>query len=163
MRPACRHFQQCGWWCRRFIRSTAVGLNIVLNALFLRYLFPVLMNGGPALATSLAAYFNFAILLYILRLRLGSLGVPAVARSVTKVCLGTAAMGAACMAMFHFSGFETAMHFVPRATRLGAMILGAVAVYLAAAKLLRCGELDELKILMRRPPAPDEPSAALVE
>jgi putative peptidoglycan lipid II flippase len=145
------------------VAAAAVGLNIVLNALLLRYLFPVVMNGGPALATSLAAYFNFAILMYILRRRLGKLGVAAMARSVTKVCLGTAAMAVACLAMFHFSGFETATHFVPRAMRLGTIILGAVAVYLVAAKLLRCAELDELKSLMRRPPAPDEPTAALVE
>ncbi len=144
------------------VAAGAVGLNIVLNLLFLRFLFPVVQNGGPALATSLAAYFNFSLLLYILRKRLGRLGAGAVARSVARVCAGTAMMAVTCAALLHFSGFVSTAHFLPRAMRLGGIILGAVLAYWGAARLLGCDELNELKSMMRRPPAV-EASAALVE
>ena len=52
----------------------ALGMNIVLNATFLLFFFRYLSNGTPALASSLAAYFNFVLLFVIFRKRYGPLG-----------------------------------------------------------------------------------------
>ena len=49
-------------------------MNIVLNAMFLLFFFGQLSNGSPALASSLAAYFNFVLLFLLFRKRYGRLG-----------------------------------------------------------------------------------------
>src|SRR5437867_12534701 len=56
------------------IAFIAMFLNIVLNLLFIR----PLRNGGPALATSLAAFFNSLSLLVIFYKRYGSFGVRSI-------------------------------------------------------------------------------------
>src|SRR5262245_55734409 len=58
----------------------AMLLNIALNAAFIRSL----QNGGPALATSLSAFFNSLALLMIFCRRYGSFGVRDVAKSTAK-------------------------------------------------------------------------------
>ena len=41
------------------VGAWALGMNIVLNAIFLLFFFRYLSNGSPALASSITAYFNF--------------------------------------------------------------------------------------------------------
>src|SRR5260370_42591928 len=41
------------------VAAYSLGLNIVLNALFLRWFFPIFGNGGPRLAPVIAAFFYF--------------------------------------------------------------------------------------------------------
>ena len=40
-------------------------VNVLLNVIFLFYFFPKLKNGGPALASAMAGYFNVIILFVI--------------------------------------------------------------------------------------------------
>ncbi|MFQ5483402.1 MAG: murein biosynthesis integral membrane protein MurJ, partial [Nitrospinaceae bacterium] len=67
----------------------AMGLNIVLN---LALMGPML-HGGLALATSLAAMFNAAVLLHLLRQRLGLLGGRQILRTTLKVAAAAVLMG----------------------------------------------------------------------
>src|SRR3989449_6500057 len=71
------------------IAFIAMFLNIVLNLLFIR----PLENGGPALATSLSAFFNSVALLIIFHRRYGSFGVRAIMRSICKFVASSLALG----------------------------------------------------------------------
>ena len=64
-------------------------LNTVLNLL----LMGPLQHGGLALATSIAALFNVALLIYYLRKRLGLMGGRKILRSTVKMALAALAMG----------------------------------------------------------------------
>jgi putative peptidoglycan lipid II flippase len=129
------------------VAGGAMLLNIALNALFLRFFFPVLYNGSPALASSLAAYFDFVLLFVLLRARFGRLGGRGVAASLGKVALGSAVMGAVAYAMLKFSSFGL-RHFLPQVALLVGMIVCATGVYLLAARLLRCEEVGEVYSVM---------------
>ena len=124
-----------------------VALNIVLLFAFGRYLW----NASPALASSLAAYFNFAALFVIFRGRYGRMGASAIAASLAKMVLCAAAMAAVCVGALRFSHFATIEHFGARALALFLMIGASTGIYFALAKLLRCEELPELFLLLRRP------------
>jgi putative peptidoglycan lipid II flippase len=145
------------------VAAGAVLLNVALNFLFIGYLFSLLYNGSPALATSLAAYFNFLMLIVILRKRLGNLGIRKILISLGKVSIATTLMGAVCQLLLTHSGFESIRHFLPRAGVLGAMILAAVGVYFGMALLLRCEEVRELLSVLRRPEPDIQASAAMLE
>ena len=125
-------------------------LNIVLNILFLKLFFRTLLNGSPALATSLASYFDFAVLFAIFRKRFGRLGGRGVLASVTKVAIGSVAMGICSYAMLRFSGFAEYRSFLPQLVSLAGMIVASVAIYLSLAHLLRCEEVREVNSLVGR-------------
>src|SRR5215475_1049256 len=83
------------------IAFIAMLLNILLNVIFIR----PLRNGGPALATSLAAFFNSLSLLIIFCRRYGTIGLRSIAASVAKFAAGSAALGAVAYLMIHWPGF----------------------------------------------------------
>jgi putative peptidoglycan lipid II flippase len=134
----------------------ALGTNIVLNGLFLLFFFRRLSNGGPPLASSLSAYFNFVLLFLIFRRRYGRLGARGVAASISKMAVCALAMAALSYTALRFADFGSIEHLPAQAGMLAALILAAMAVYFGLAKLLRCEELAELFLLLRRA----EPEAA---
>jgi putative peptidoglycan lipid II flippase len=131
-----------------------VALNGVLLVWFARYLW----NGGPALASSLSAYLNFAGLFLIFRRRFGALGAQAVTRSIAKMVACAAAMAVACVWGLRHFPFEADVHIAAQALRLGVMIGVATAIYFGCARLLRCEELPEMAMLVAR--ATPDPAAA---
>jgi putative peptidoglycan lipid II flippase len=128
----------------------ALGLNIALNAAFLIFLFRYLSNGTPALASSLAAYFNFSLLFLSFRKRYGSLGAKGIIASLTKMAWCAVAMAAVCFAGLHYSNFDAVSSFVARAGLLAVLILLSTGAYFGLAWLLRCEELPEFFLLLRR-------------
>jgi putative peptidoglycan lipid II flippase len=134
----------------------SLALHILLNVFLLFAFGRYLWNASPALASSLSAYFNFAALFVIFRGRYGRLGAAAILSSLGKMIVCAAAMAAACYAALRFAHFESIEHFASQAAMLVAMMALSVGVYFALAKLLRCEELPELFLLLRRP----EPEAA---
>jgi putative peptidoglycan lipid II flippase len=139
------------------IGAWALGMNVALNSLFLLFFFRTLSNASPALASSLTAYCNFGALFLFFRRRHGHLGMRGLTGAFTKMTLCAAAMALAAYFTLRFSHFSTIDHVVKQAGVLAAMILFAVAVYLALAWLLRCEELSEFWSLLRRAKA--EPAA----
>ncbi|HTS13612.1 MAG TPA: murein biosynthesis integral membrane protein MurJ [Candidatus Limnocylindrales bacterium] len=127
-----------------------LALNVALNACFLVFLFRYLTNGTPALASSIAAYFNFLLLFAIFRKRHGRLGGKELVRSVGKMAICAAGMAAACVAGLRYTGLENIERLGSQAGVLAAMIAMAVAVYFGLARLLRCEELPEFLLLLRR-------------
>jgi putative peptidoglycan lipid II flippase len=128
----------------------ALGLNIVLNALFLLFFFRTLLNGSPALASSIAAYFNFGALFFLFRKRYGRLGASALARSSCKIAACTAGMGLAAYGALRLSHFADSRFVITQIGLLAGTITVAVGVYFALAWLFRCEELGEFFLLLRR-------------
>jgi len=132
------------------VGAYALGLNILLNAGFLIFFLRYLSNGSPALASSLAAYFNFALLFAIFRKRHGRLGARGIAASLSKMGICAVAMAVACYWALRISNFGGASHFLAQAGLLAAIILGSVGIYFGLAWVLRCEELGEFFLLLRR-------------
>jgi putative peptidoglycan lipid II flippase len=119
-------------------------LNIVLNAL----LIGPLENGGPALATSIAAFFNAITLLYIFRKRFGPLGIHSVLRSTLKFLIASAGLGVVTYVMIHWPGFY-AGQTMQKAISLAATIAAGAGIYFVLAHLMRSRELAELRDVKR--------------
>jgi putative peptidoglycan lipid II flippase len=119
-------------------------VNVLLNVIFLFYFFGKFKNGGPALASSLAGYFNVSVLFVIFRLRFGRLGTRDVLLSMGKIALCAAVMGLVCWGALRFSQFDMIQYFFARLAVFVALIVSATLTYLGLAWLLRCDELSEV-------------------
>ena len=137
-------------WTPARVGAMSLGVNILFNATFLLFFFRVFSNGGPALASALAAYFQFAMLFLMFRRRYGRVGAGAWIVPLVKMAISTAAMIAVLCVALRWIPFTTAPRLLAQAALLTSMIGGAVAVYFALAWLLRCEELSEFWLLLRR-------------
>jgi putative peptidoglycan lipid II flippase len=124
------------------IAFVAMLLNIGLNFLFIR----PLRNGGPALATSLSAYFNSISLLIIFYNRHGSFSVRSIIHSIWKFIGGSLALGVVTYTLIHWPGFY-AGHTSQKVIALGTTIAAATLTYFAVASLLNSRELAELRVV----------------
>lgn len=132
------------------IGAYALACNVVLNAAFLLFAFRYLSNGSPALASSLAAYFNFVLLFVFFRRRYGGLGTRALAAPIGKMAVCAAAMATISYAALRFSGFGGIRHLAGQVALLTVMLAMSVGVYFGVAWALRCEELAEFGMLLRR-------------
>ena len=120
----------------------AMFLNIGLNFLFIQ----PLENGGPALATSLAAFFNFIALMMIFHGRYGSFDGRDIVRSAFKIASASAVLGLVAYAVIHLPGLYEGP--VPqRILALGLSIGVAGGAYVAL--MLRSREFGELTEVFR--------------
>ncbi len=134
----------------------ALALNILLNLLFLKTFFQTFYNGGPALATSLSAYFNFFALFVIFRRRFGRLGTLHIVVSLAKVTLCSALMGGLCWVMLRYSGFETYESLWLRIGVFTLMIVLATVFFVGLAWVMRCAEVEEVYGIATRTEIPGE-------
>jgi putative peptidoglycan lipid II flippase len=122
----------------------ALGLNVLLNTIFMKSFFQTFYNGGPALATSLAAYFNFLMLFVIFRQRFGRLGTFHILVSMFKIAVCSGVMGVLCYAMLKLSRFETYTHFLPQLLVLVLILVAATAAFITLSWVMRCTEVEEV-------------------
>jgi len=126
------------------VASISLVINIVLNILFLHVFFNRVQNGGPALATALATFFDFFALLIIFRLRYGAMGTMDILRSFAKVSLCSAIMGVVCWIGNHYTSFTVHSRFFVQLGVFAGLIIGATVLYLALAWIFRCHEIEEV-------------------
>jgi putative peptidoglycan lipid II flippase len=126
------------------VAAISLVINIVLNILFLRVFFARVQNGGPALATALATFFDFFALLIIFRLRYGSMGTMQIFRSFAKISLCSGIMGVACWIANYYAAFTIHSRFLVQLLVFSALIGGATVLYLALAWIFRCHEIEEV-------------------
>jgi len=138
-----------------------LGLNIALNTIFLFFFLRFLSNGSPALASSLAAYFNFGALFLIFRKRYGRLGARALLASLAKIAVCAALMGCVAYGGLRAGHLAAQQHLMPQIGRLAIVVLASVGAYFGLARLLKCEELSELLLLLRRPESRAEAIAQL--
>jgi len=108
-----------------------------------------LRQGGIALAGSLAAAINVGMLWWLLRKRIGRMGIRAIVASIARTSAATLAMGLAVWVV-RWSGFLDGHRGLGLAARLLPVIATAVAIYVVAARCLRSPELEEFLGLLRR-------------
>jgi len=125
-------------------------VNVLLNYLFMKTFFQTFLNGGPALATSLAAYFNFFALFWVFRQRFGRLGTLAAMVSVAKVGVCSAVMGVLCYAMLRLSGFAGMESVLGRVGVFTLIIAAATGVYIWLTWLCKCEEVHEVYGIVKR-------------
>jgi putative peptidoglycan lipid II flippase len=118
--------------------------NVLLNVVFLFYFFAKLKNGGPALASALAGYFNVFALFVVFRLRFGRLGTRDVAVSLGKIVACASVMGVVCWGALKYSQFDSIEHFLPRLLVFIGLIASATLTYLGLAWAFRCDEISEV-------------------
>jgi putative peptidoglycan lipid II flippase len=126
------------------IASISLVLNVVLNIVFLEFFFKRVQNGGPALATGLATFFDFFALFIIFRLRYGPLGTMEILRSFSKVFLCAGIMGVACWFGNYYTAFAIHSRFLVQLAIFVGLIGGATAIFLGLAWLFRCHEIEEV-------------------
>ena len=126
------------------IASISLVLNIVLNIVFMQFFFKRVQNGGPALATALATFFDFFALFIIFRIRYGAMGTMEILRSFGKISLCAGIMGVACWFGNYYTTFTIHSRFFVQLLVFAGLILGATVLYLALAWIFRCHEIEEV-------------------
>ena len=103
-----------------------------------------LQIGGLALATTLSFTLNLALLVTMLRRRLGTLGLAHVARAASRIGVSAALMGLAVWCVLRLTAAATpSATYGGRALQVGAPLAVGVIVYVALCSLLRVAELKE--------------------
>src|SRR5260370_22719229 len=126
------------------VASISLIINILLNIVFLQFFFNRVQNGGPALATAIACFFDFFALFIIFRLRYGGMGTMEILRSFGKISMCASIMGVACWFGNRYTQFTLHSRFLVQLLIFSALVVGATALYLALAWLFRCHEIQEV-------------------
>lgn len=126
------------------VAAISMVINILLNMVFIEFFFRRVQNGGPALATAIACYFDFFALILIFRLRYGPMGIREIMKSFAKISLCSAIMGVACWLGAHYTEFTMHARFIVQLGVFAALIGGATVLYLALAWIFRCSEIEEI-------------------
>jgi putative peptidoglycan lipid II flippase len=128
------------------VAGISMVINVALNVLFLNnvWLFSKVQNGGPALATGLACYFDFFALFLIFRLRHGRLGTKEILSSFSRIFLCSAVMAVACWFAERYTRFSMHSRGFVQLLVFWGLLGGATALYLATAWLFKCREMEEI-------------------
>jgi putative peptidoglycan lipid II flippase len=112
----------------------AIAVNVTASVVLVR----AIGFQGLALGTSIAAVVNAAILLALLRQRLGGLEGRSLLTTLTKVIVASMLMAAAAVAIQHgMARIVPGARLVPQAVRLATTIAGSLAALAVAATALR--------------------------
>lgn len=124
-------------------------IAFVFNIIFCLALVGPLSHGGLALATSLSAVVNTAVLFLMLRMRHGRFGGRKILSSALKTTLSSAITGAIIYSIVLYSGYS-GLSFPMRAAFVVVTIFLAIAIFLALASLFKVSELSFLKDFFRK-------------
>jgi putative peptidoglycan lipid II flippase len=127
----------------------AIGaVMVVVNAVLAYLLMSALAVAGIALATALVAYVNLALLVLLLRRALGPLGGRRIASAAARVAVAT--LVAMLAGWWTWGALPASASPGSQAASLGAALIVAGVVYLAACALLRVEELRLLRDVLQR-------------
>ena len=133
-------------WVPVKVGFAAVALNTTLNLILMWSM----KQGGLALATSIASTLNWGLLLYILRRRVGRLGLKQVVQSFIRIIAASAVMGIVCyffnwwyVANISISGFIAKFIYVTSVIGISTI------VFILAAWIFRVTELRDIWQIIR--------------
>ena len=121
------------------VRIAACG--VTTNIVFSVALMGPMLHNGLALANSIAAAVNFLMLFYFLRKKLGGIGTGRIITSFAKTGLSSLLMGIFGWMLAGGAVWSESGHIGEKACILTTLILGSLAIYLAASWLLRSEEM----------------------
>jgi putative peptidoglycan lipid II flippase len=123
----------------------------LLNLGFSLLLMRPLLHGGLALATTLSAVGNLALLLWFLRKKIGRFGGRAVFVSGAKAAVASVPMALLVGYVLRFGDWSATGHKLEKGLVLSVAVGGGIAVYLVCARLAGCEEVTAVgKILRKR-------------
>ena len=127
------------------ISVITVAVNIGLSYLFMQFL----GVGGLTLGTTVALTINFLVLLYLLRRKIGPIGLGRLARSLVRVAAASAVMGVVIWAVDTALARSVGSGTGGNAVRVVVGLLAGVVAYLLAARLMKSPELAEVRDMLR--------------
>ena len=127
----------------------AIAFNLCLNVLFM----VPLQHVGPAMATSLSAWGNVGVLLFLLRRRRHLLWEVRLRRRVPRMVLAAAGMGVGLLVAGGPAMGAVEGHALLRWVALGVLVGGGLGVYGAVGQILGAFDGRELLRMRRRAPA----------
>jgi putative peptidoglycan lipid II flippase len=125
-------------------------IAFIINLMFSLLLMGPLRHGGLALASSISALGNMALLFYLLRRKIGSFGGKGIALTGGKTVLASLPMALAVYWGVGFADWSLAGHKLFKGVVLGGAVLGGVAIFLLGAHLLKIDEVREAAAMLRR-------------
>jgi len=132
-------------WIPTSVALGNLGLNAGLDAAFYRF-----GTWGIPLATSLVNVAGSAVLIVLMRRRLGRLGVGAILDSVVRIVAASAALAGAAYGTWYLLDRELGRAFPGQLGSVGLALLIGTAVYLLACRALKVRELGTLLALRSR-------------
>jgi putative peptidoglycan lipid II flippase len=114
--------------------------TLLVNAGLGLLLMQSLQHVGLALALTLASVFNCCVLLYLLRRRLGSLGMMSVGVSMLRIIPGTVLMGFFVYLVLQNVSWQVADDFWIRILLLGGAVAGGAGIFAAGCLVMRVPE-----------------------
>ncbi len=143
---------------KSWLPLTVGAVNLVLNLGLDLLLYRPLGVGGITLSTSLVSLFNFLALFVLLRRDLGRLGGREFLQSTLRSLLATLPLAAGSLLSWYVLDRWLGRSVPAQLVSLGTAYLVGAALYVAAARLLRIPELDDLLDVVRRRPRVEVPT-----
>ena len=134
-------------WIPTGVALGNLGINAALDAAFYRF-----GTWGIPLATSCVNVAGSALLLALMRRRLGRLGGRAIADSVVRIVVGSAALAGAAYGTWWVLDDALGRSFLGQLFAVVTALLAGVAAYLMVCRALKVRELGALLALRRRLP-----------
>jgi putative peptidoglycan lipid II flippase len=122
----------------------------ILNLIFSLILMRTMLHSGLALASSLSAFVNMALLLYLFRRKAGSFGGRKLLLVTVKSCVAAVPAAAAALLLLPLANWSQQGEKLLKGGVLSAAVLAAVVTYALISLLLRSEEAGEAAALIRR-------------
>ena len=124
-------------------------ITFIINLCLSLALMGPLKHGGLALATTLSAFCNMLMLLWLLRRKIGSFGGSGILRTGLKSSAASIPMAVAVWYGCSLIDWSQAGHKMLKGSVLGASIACGTVIYVLAVKLLRSEEALEVLAMLR--------------
>ena len=132
-------------WVPTMVALGNLFLNAILDAVFYRF-----GTWGIPLGTAVCNVVSTAVLLYLLRGRLGRLDGTRIASATVRITLASAAVAAVAWLVWHPLDQALGRSFPAQVVSLGAALAAAIATYFAACSVLKVREMRALLSLRGR-------------
>jgi putative peptidoglycan lipid II flippase len=135
---------------RPWIPTTIAAANLAITALAAQLLYKPFGIGGIVASTGIATAASVFAQCVVLRRELGGLELRRLADSTLRVALASAALAAVSFAVWDALDTVLGRSLGGQVVSLGTALLVGAAVYFAAVRALRVGELEQIMRLVRR-------------
>ena len=119
------------------IAAAAMLVNILLSLL----LMGPMKHNGLALAVAISSCFNFVLLFYFLRKKIGAIGTKKIATSFVKTFLASAVMGASGWFIVKNEIWELSGYDIQKAIHLGTAIMICIGIYILLSYIIKNEEM----------------------
>jgi putative peptidoglycan lipid II flippase len=135
---------------RPWLATAIAGVDLALNAVGSLALYGPFGIGGIVASTAATTLIVVAIQVHILGRELGGLEMPRFAAATLRMAVAAAALAAVSWGIWDLLDQALGRSVSAQIVSLSVALAAGLAIYLAAARALRIGELDQILRLLRR-------------